>query len=72
MMGVEYSSGKGKDTFTSSAGIIKLHDILINIIPSQNMYEKTIDQYANVVYGTVGTMSCCNNVLVSLRVNIFI
>ena len=35
MTGVEYKNGRGEDKFSSSAGILKRHDILINIIPSQ-------------------------------------
>ena len=35
MTGVEYRNGIGEDNLASSAGILKRHDILINLIPSQ-------------------------------------
>ena len=41
MMVVEYSNGRGEETVAPSAGVLKRHYILINIIPSQkNMGRK--------------------------------
>ena len=31
-----------------------------------------IDQCSNLVHGTIGKMSCCNNGLVSIGVDIFV
>ena len=55
-MVVEYSNGRGEETFVSSTDILKCHDILINIIPSQKMYGQNIDLGDNLVHGTIGTM----------------
>ena len=72
MTGVEYSNRRVEYTFASYAGILKRHDILINLIPSQNNYGQAIDWGNNLVHGTIGTMSWCNNLLGSLRVNLFV
>ena len=72
MTGVEYRNGRGEETFSSSAGIIKRHDILFNIIPSKKMYGQTIGLGGNIVHGTIGKMICCNNGLGILGVNIFV
>ena len=66
MTGVEYSNRRGEETFTSSAGILKHHDILINTILSKKLYIQTIDQGDNLVHGTIGMVSFCNNCLESL------
>ena len=58
--------------FTFSAGILKHHDILINIINSKHMYRHMIDQSDNLVDGIIGMMGCCNNGLGSLGFNIFV
>ena len=58
--------------FKYSAGILKHHDILINIIHSQNMYGHMIDQSDNLVDGIIEMMGCCNNGLGSLGLNIFV
>ena len=46
--------------------------ILINITSFQKKYGHTIDRGANCVNSTIGKMSCCNNGLGNLGVNIFI
>ena len=58
--------------FISYAGILKGHDILINIIPSQKYYGHTNDQGDNLVHGTIVMMNCCYNGLVSVEVYIFV
>ena len=58
--------------FASYTGILKRHDILINIIPYQTIYEQTIGLGANLVHDMIGTISCYNNGIGSLRVNIFV
>ena len=58
--------------FAFSAGIIKLQDTLINLIPSQKMHGHNIEQGANLVHEKIGAMSFCNNSLVSLEVNVFV
>ena len=72
MTGVEYRNSRREETLKYSAGILKHHDILINIIPSQNMYGQTIDQSDNLVHGMIGTMSCCNNGLGSIGFHLFV
>ena len=72
MMGAEYSNGRGEETFSSSAGILKFHDILISLIPSQKMNEQAIDRGSNLVYGPNWTISFCNNGLGSPGLNIFV
>ena len=67
-----YNTGTGEETFTSSLGILKCHDILINHIPSQKMYWNTIELGDTIMHGTNGMMSFCNNCLGSLGVNIFV
>ena len=71
-MGVEYRNGRGDYIFTSSTGILKRHDILINIITYQNICGHTIKQVANLVHGTIGKMSFCNNGLGRLGVDLFV
>ena len=44
MTGVEYKNGRGEDKFSSSAGILKRHDILINIIPSQKYMGRILNE----------------------------
>ena len=58
MTGVEYRNGGGEEIFTSFVDILKCHDILINIIPSLDMYGQKSGRSANLVHGTIGTMSC--------------
>ena len=72
MTGVEYRNKRVEETFTSSVGILKRRDILINIIPSQKKYEQTIYRGANIVHGMIGTMSCYNIGLGSIRVDPFL
>ena len=72
MMGVEYSNRGVEEKSASSTGILKRHDILINIITSQKMYEQTIYRGANILHGMIGMMSFCNTGIVSLRVDLFI
>ena len=56
MTGVEYRNRRGEETFVSTTGILKQHDILINLIPSQKMYGQMIDRGANILHDTIGTM----------------
>ena len=63
---------RGDETLTSSGGILKRHDILINLIPSQKMYGQTIEEGNNIVHGIIGTTIYCNIGLVSLGVNMFL
>ena len=58
--------------FAPSAGILKFHDILTTIIPSQKIYGQKIDRGANLVHGAIGAMRCCNNGLGSIGVDIFV
>ena len=70
MTGEEYRSQIGKETLASSGGILKCHDIFINIITSQKMYGRTIDGGANLMQVTIWTMGCYNNGLGSIGVDI--
>ena len=72
MVVVEYSNRRGEEIFTSSAGSLKCHDILINLIPSKKTYGQTIKRGDDLVHGTIGTISCCNNGLGSLEVDILV
>ena len=58
--------------FISSTGILKRHDILINLIPYQKMDGQTIERGANLVHDTIGTMSCYNNGIDTLGVGLFV
>ena len=71
MISALYRNRKEEETFASSAGIPKLHDIHINLVPFQKMYGKTIYQGANIVHDMIGATSCCNIGLGSIRVDIF-
>ena len=72
MTGVEYRNGTLEETFASSTFILKCHDILINLIPSKKTYGQTIERGDNLLHGTIGTISCCNNGLGSLEVDILV
>ena len=44
MMVVEYSNRRGEEIFTSSAGSLKCHDILINLIPYQTIMIRQLNK----------------------------
>ena len=55
--------------FISSTGILKRHDILINLIPYQKIDGQTIERGANLVHDTIGTMSCSKQVYTNAIAN---